>query len=263
MQRILVLGVIAIVAGSMTGAKALSAEKNPLIAEGERRLESLAPLKDNHAEKTFFEVQYANRAVGVGMLSLNAHRAGEKLVYEYQHDVRIKMPNGLIMILNIEATLTPRYRPLAIDVTRSVTLPDGQSFPGSQSVTIDETRVITTTNEGGVKTTREVPLPGGHFVYGVDSLVGHAEFKKQKKDFVLRHLDLESGLPTELHFHWTVSESRKEQLNVSKDGGKTMDEFFLFEWSGELVGYGKIEPPFVEVKTTESRYNEVKKLLDL
>ncbi|MFO0947194.1 MAG: hypothetical protein U1D30_14835 [Planctomycetota bacterium] len=261
MQRQWMMGVIVI--GLISGTTGMSAETNILAKEGDRKLEKIAPLADNHSEKTYFEVQYANRAVGVGILSLKAHREQEKLVYEYEHDVRIKMPNGLVMILNIQATLTPKYRPLAIDVQRSVTLPDGQTFNGSQAVTVEQTRIVTVSNEGGIKNTREVPLPATDFIYGVDALIGHLDFKNQKKDFVFRHLDLESGQPTELHFHWTVNQSRKEQLNVSKDGGKTMDEFFLFEWSGEMVGYGKMEPPFVEVKSNESRYNEVKKLLDL
>lgn len=233
-----------------------------LLAAGERMLEALPALPVNHAETTYFEIQLNQRAVGVGELSLKAREVDGSIVLDYRHYVTIKLPTGVVMTLDVQAVLDQKYRPLAIDVDRSMTLPDGQAFLGTQSATIEGDKLILVAHEGGEKTTRELPAPKGRFVYGVDALV-HRLDHKQKKPFALRNLDLESGGLADIHYQWTVNAQRKEQLNVSKDGGATLDEYFVFEWSGELIGYGKIDPPLYEHKTTASGAAEVKKLLEL
>lgn len=240
----------------------LGAETDLQLAAGDALLSSLPVLKEGHTEMTYFEVQLNQKAVGIGELALACRKAENQLVYDYRHHLSVKLPTGVLMTLNVQAILTPKFQPLAIDVERSVILPDGQAFSGEQSATMEGGKIVLESNEGEMKTTREFPMPKVNFVYALDALMPRLQ-KKQKKPFALRNIDLESGGLAEIHCSWLVNDQRKEQLNLSKDGGASVDEYFVFEFSGAYIGYGKIDPPFFEVQTTQSRQQEVKKLLGL
>jgi hypothetical protein len=247
---------------SAVAVRGYAAGIDPQFAAGNTLLDSLPPVPEGKTEKSYFEVQLNRRAVGIGEVTLGCRRADNGLVYDYRHHLAVKLPTNVLMTVDIQAVLTPKFQPLAIDVQRSMTLPDGQAFTGTQSMTIEGNKIVLQSNEGDVKSTREFSVPNVHFVYAMDAFIPRME-KKQKKPFALYNFDMESGGLAEIHCQWIVNEQRKEQLSVSKDRGKTVDEYYLFEFSGNYLGYGKMDPPFLEIKTTETQQAEVKKLLGL
>lgn len=251
-----------LVAGTFFALPLLSAASEAQRAAGKAILDSIPVLPEGASETSYFEVQLQRKAVGIGELTLSCRRAQEVLVYDYRHLIVVKLPTQVLMTVEIEAVLTPKFQPLAIDVRRSMTLPDGHSFIGSQEMTVDGDKILLESNEGDVQSTRELALPKVPFVYAMDAFIPRLK-NKQKRPFAFYSFDMESGGLAEIHCNWTVNNQRKEQLNLSKDGGASIDEYFLFELSGKYLGYGKIDPPFLEIQTTQSQQAEVKKLLGL
>ena len=235
------------------------------LKEGERQLAQLPALKEGQAQTLHFEIQLAGRAVGVGELVLQAARREGQLIYEYRHQISVRLASQGTTRVVMSATLQPDFRPLSVLVTWTVSPPDGPPSSRSLSAAVERERVVIKISQSEHTQIKEVPLPEGPIVFGVDSLVDRLSESlryRRKKDFGLRQLDVKTGELVVIYHHWTRNDKGDLQLSLSRDG-KSPDEYFVFDREGSLAAYGKINPPFVELKVDQSRMTEVRKALGL
>lgn len=231
------------------------------LAKGDQLIQNLQPEQAGSAAPVqTFEAFLGENSVGYGILSMTLRKGATGMVYDYSHEVGLRMSDGTVIRGVIAGVLSPSFTPLSIRTERKATSKDGAAHTFSTELQVQGQQVTISSNENGKKTESKAALPAGTtIVFGIEALVGRLVVACQDS-FAVRELQPDSGALKTVTLSTIAMPDGSFRVGASRDG-RNVDVSFLISKTGSLLEFGDPNSEYAERPCTAQRLEELKALL--
>jgi len=220
-------------------------------------------IQPGQIETYYFEAKQDGKTIGYAIVSLRGdHYQGEPVIrYKNESSVKVDEKSRLTLVSN--AVLKYNFEPVKIVIGGTATTPSGiHRTPNLQIVVNDQEQEIKVvavpplvSKSEGIKP-QYVPMPKGHFCYGLDGLIHVLDLKKFKLFKIPEYIP-QDGSINMLTYTVEPQTDGTMLVNLTREDGQ-QDYKFWFDKEGRLDHWG--EPPFelLLYRTTKDTVDKLK-----
>ncbi len=234
-----------------------SGDDAALVEAGRQVLKSLAPLPAGSEIVLYFELRMGpTEAIGYSVVTLGASVEGGETIYKYTSDTGIHSPTGASIFAAVSTTLRPDFEPTRMDMRRATVDPGGKKQSVVERAVFGPNKVTLSGDDGNEKVSRDVPLPERPFIFGIEMMVQRLDLDRLDS-FVLGEFSLHGGGAGRLTFDMQTGPNNTRTIVTRYADGNASYQFW-FDRSGHLVRWGEPSMPFLFVRSTKEKVEELR-----